>query len=147
MIQLRCPRCGTAVSFGAKDERAVCPGCQYSVQVQGREIPREPHKDEAITNAMWIIAGIVVFSFGIPIASGFLSEGRPKMCAVKSTPVAAQIYEEEQFLGETPLDIPRAKGARELRIEARGFQSATLTLPGAAEASECTLTATLSPKP
>ena len=150
MIQLRCPRCGEAVSFTATDQTAECPGCQYAVQVQHgavlKSLPKAPDKDRDITNAMLICLAIVVGSFGIPIVAGLLGNGPAQFCQVESTP-AASVYEEHDLLGPTPLRVPRSVIARPLQLKAEGFVEAQVTIPATEDApAECKLTVSLQAK-
>jgi hypothetical protein len=150
MIQLPCPRCGEAVTFSATDKTAECFGCQYSVQVQYgaflRSTPKAPDKDRDITNAMLICLAIVVGSFGIPIIAGLLGKGAAKFCNIESTP-AANVYEEGELLGQTPLRIPRSIIERFVDLKAEGFLDRQLRLPATDDAqTECKLTASLQAK-
>ena len=148
MIQLRCPRCGEAVSFTATDQTAECPGCQYAVQVQHGAFlaPKAPDKDRDITNAMLICLAIVAGSFGIPILAGLFGNGAAKFCSVESTPLAS-VYEEDDLLGQTPLRIPRSVIERTIHLKAEGFLESQLRLPATDDAqTECKLTVSLQAK-
>jgi predicted nucleic acid-binding Zn-ribbon protein len=148
MIQLKCPRCGEVVSFGAADLVASCPKCQHSVQVQtaaNRVRPAEPNKDRDITNAMLICGAIVLVSFGFPIVAGLFGEGAAKTCTVESTPVAS-VFDEEELLGQTPLQVPRYTTERELILKTDHFTTAKAIIPKVTdEVTECALRVTLLP--
>jgi predicted nucleic acid-binding Zn-ribbon protein len=149
MIQLKCPRCGEVVAFGAIDVVASCPKCQYSVQVQtaeNRPRPAEPNKDRDITNAMLICGAIVLVSFGFPIVANLFGQKAAPTCQIESTP-SATIFEDEEALGQTPIQIPRYTTERTLTLKADGFTPTQLIVPKIEEAqTECVLRVTLSGK-
>lgn len=136
MPQIRCPRCGDPVQFGARDLSVRCGRCAHELSISGPAPEpamkrRDKEQDSAISSAMRSIGLLILLVFSLPVIIGlWRGEDAPKAyCRIESEPAGAEIYEGQARLGQTPAELEQTGDTpRLLVLKKEGFLPTSLYL-------------------